>query len=113
MSNHGTSVSGRVRPSDGVVPWHKGVDFAAQPAVGDTLKRESKPASGSTLFFFAVCNSVAMVAQVRLPPSLPANRLFFLVIVCGLMARSTMLESSSMRPSVRKRSKMAHLASRR
>lgn len=36
-------VSGKLRPSDGVVPWHKGVDFAARPAVGDTLKRESKP----------------------------------------------------------------------
>lgn len=47
-----------------------------------------------------------MVAQVRPPPSLPANRLFFLVIAWGLIARSTMLESSSMRPSVRKRSKM-------
>ena len=48
-----------------------------------------------------------MVAQVRPPPSLPANRLFFLVIAWGLIARSTMLESSSMRPSVRKRSKMS------
>ena len=47
------------------------------------------------MFIFAVCSSVAMVAQVRPPASLPAKRLFFLVIVCGLMARSTMLESSS------------------
>jgi len=28
-----------------------------------------------------------MIAQVRPPPSLPAKRLFFLVIACGLMAR--------------------------
>ena len=48
-----------------------------------------------------------MVAQVRPPPSEPANRLFFLVMVWGLIARSTMLESSSTRPSVRKRSKMS------
>lgn len=60
--------------------------------------------SGSTPFILQVCNKVATVAQVRPPPSLPANRLFFLVIVWGLIARSTMLESISMRPSVRKRS---------
>ena len=48
-----------------------------------------------------------MVAQVLPPPSLPANRLFFLVIAWGLIARSTMLESISTRPSVRKRSKMS------
>nr|WP_245452553.1 transposase [Bradyrhizobium forestalis] len=35
-------VSGKLRPSGGVVPWHKRVDFAVGPAVGDTLKRESK-----------------------------------------------------------------------
>lgn len=32
-----TTVSGKLRPSGGVVPWHKRVDFAARPAVGDTL----------------------------------------------------------------------------
>lgn len=37
-------------------------------------------ASGSTLFIFAVCSSVVMVAQVRPPPSLPAKSEFFLVI---------------------------------
>lgn len=64
-------------------------------------------ASGSTLFIFAVCSSVAMVAQLLPPPSLPAKSEFFLVMAWGLIARSTMLESSSMRPSARKRSKMA------
>lgn len=34
-------------------------------------------ASGSRLFIFAVCSSVAMVAQVRPPPSLPAKSEFF------------------------------------
>ena len=66
-------------------------------------------ACGSTLFIFAVCRSVAIVAQVLPPPSLPANRLFFLVIAWGLIARSTMLESSSMRPSARKRSKIERI----
>ena len=60
--------------------------------------------SGSTLFILAVCKRVASVAHVRPPPSLPANRLFFLVIVWGLIARSTIWESISIRPSVRKRS---------
>lgn len=58
--------------------------------------------SGSTLFILAVWRRVASVAQVRPPSWLPANRLFFLVIVWGLIARSTMLESISIRPSVRK-----------
>lgn len=64
-------------------------------------------ATGSTSFILQVCNRVAMVAHVLPPPSEPANRLFFLVMVWGLIARSTILESSSMRPSARKRSKMA------
>ena len=37
--------------------------------------------SGSTLFILQVCSKVATVAQVRPPPWLPANRLFFRVIV--------------------------------
>jgi prophage regulatory protein len=55
-------------------------------------------ASGSTSFIFAVCSNVAMVAHVRPPPSLPAKSEFFRVIVCGRMARSTMLESESLMP---------------
>lgn len=42
-------------------------------------------ACGSMLLRRAVANRVAMVAQVRPPPSLPANRLFLRVIVlCGI-----------------------------
>ncbi|MGY4408119.1 hypothetical protein ACVIYL_008922 [Bradyrhizobium sp. USDA 3315] len=33
-----STVSGKLRPSGCVVPWHKRVDLAARPAVGDTLK---------------------------------------------------------------------------
>ena len=51
-----------------------------------------------------------MVAHVRPPPSDPAKRLFLRVMVWGLMARSTMLESSSIKPSVRKRSKISRRA---
>jgi hypothetical protein len=51
-----------------------------------------------------------MVAHVRPPPSDPANRLFLRVMVWGLMARSTMLHPSSIRPSVRKRSKISRRA---
>jgi hypothetical protein len=64
-------------------------------------------ASGSTLFIFAACSSLPMVAQLLSPPSLPSKSEFFLVMAWGLIARSTMLEPSSMRPSARKRAKMA------
>lgn len=59
-------------------------------------------ACGPTPFSLAVARSVAMVAQVLPPPSEPANRAFLRVMVCGRMARSTVLESISMRPSARK-----------
>lgn len=63
-----------------------------------------EPSLGSTVSIFAVCSSVAIVDPVLPPPSLPVKRLFFLMVAWGLIARSTMLESISMRPSVRKRS---------
>lgn len=66
-------------------------------------------ACGSTSFIFAVCRSVAMVAQVRPPPWLPAKSAFFLVMVCGRIARPTVLESISIRPSLRKRSRAVRL----
>ena len=46
-----------------------------------------------------------MVAHVRPPPSDPAKRLFLRVMVWGLMARSTVLESIYARPSSRNRSR--------
>ncbi len=58
-------------------------------------------ALGSTSFILQVCSRVAMVAQVRPPPAEPAKSAFFRVMVWGLMARSTMLESISTRPSLR------------
>jgi hypothetical protein len=61
------------------------------------------------LFILQVCRRVAMVAQVRPPPAEPAKSAFFLVMVWGLIARSTVLESISMRPSVRKRSRAVRL----
>lgn len=48
-----------------------------------------------------------MGAHVGPPPSVAANRLFFVVMVWGLMARSTMMESRSIRPSVGNRSKIS------
>lgn len=67
-------------------------------------------AAGSTLFILLVCRRVAMMAHVRPSPSDPAKRMFLWMMVCGLIARSTMLESGSMRLSVRKRSKISRLA---
>jgi hypothetical protein len=54
---------------------------------------------GSTAFIFAVCSSVATVAPVLPPPSLPAKRLFFLMIAWGLIARSTCCRARRGRPS--------------
>src|SRR5258705_8818554 len=78
-----------------------------RPALSDALKGLREQACGSTSFIFAVCKSVATIAQVRPPPADPASNAFFRVIVCGRMARSTMLESISARPSLRKRSRAA------
>ena len=48
-------------------------------------------ASGSTLLSLQVWIRVFAMAQRRAPASLPANNEFFLVMVTGLMARSTTL----------------------
>ena len=58
-------------------------------------------AVGSTPFSFAVWIKVIAIAQLRAPPSEPANRAFFLVKAFGRMARSTTLVSISTRPSSR------------
>ena len=63
-------------------------------------------ACGSMSLSFAVSMSEARIAQWSAPPSEPAKRLFLRVSARGRMERSTMLLSSSMRPSSRKR---AHL----
>jgi hypothetical protein len=47
--------------------------------------------------------SEAAIAQCASPEPLPANNVFFCVRASGRMARSTVLESTSMRPSSRKR----------
>ena len=52
-----------------------------------------------------VWSNVAIVAHVRPPPSLPAKIAFFLTMVWGLIARSTVLESISILPSTMKRSR--------
>ena len=59
------------------------------------------------MFILQVCRRVAMVAHVRPPPSDPAKRLFLRVMARGLIVRSTILESISTSPSVRKRSKIS------
>ena len=60
-------------------------------------------ACGLTLWSLQVSISEASIAQFSAPPSLPANRAFFLVSATGRMARSPLLESISIRPSPRKR----------
>jgi hypothetical protein len=49
--------------------------------------------------------------QYDAPPSLPAKSAFFRVKVCGLMARSTVFESISTRPSARNVIKLAQCRS--
>jgi hypothetical protein len=48
-------------------------------------------ACGSTSLSLAVVSSVAIVAQVRPPPSDPAKNAFLRVMVCGRIVRSTVL----------------------
>lgn len=58
-------------------------------------------ALGSTSFRRAVASRDAIVAHVSPPASDPTNRAFLRVIVTGRIARSTLLLSSSTRPSAR------------
>jgi len=58
-------------------------------------------AKGSTSLSLQVSASEAITAQRWLPPSEPANRLFFRLRATGLMQRSTVLVSISTRPSSR------------
>ena len=60
-------------------------------------------ALGSTSLSRAVASNDAIVAQVAPPASDPANKVFFRVMQIGRIARSTLLLSSSTRPSSRKR----------
>src|ERR1700722_1593068 len=60
-------------------------------------------ALGLTSLRRAVASNEAIVAHVSPPASEPANRAFFRVMVIGRIARSTMLLSSSTRPSSRNR----------
>jgi hypothetical protein len=67
------------------------------------VRTSVKYPSGSTSFSLQVSISEAMVAQCSAPPSDPANRAFFRLSAMGRMERSTVLLSSSMRPSSIKR----------
>jgi len=60
-----------------MVPWHERVDFSHGPAVRNALERFGKPGLRIDAVHLAVCNKVAMVAQVLPPPSLPAKSAFF------------------------------------
>src|SRR4051794_34225341 len=60
-------------------------------------------ASGLTPWSLQLSISEASIAQFSAPSSLPANRAFFLLRAIGRIARSTVLESISIRPSSRKR----------
>ena len=60
-------------------------------------------ACGFTPLSLQVSISEAMIAQLAPPSSLPANSAFLRLSAIGLMERSTVLESISMRPSSRKR----------
>ena len=85
-------VSVQPRPFSWQVPGHEVVDLAVWPALAMRSRVWVSQALGSTPFILAVVRSVAIVAHVRPPPSLPANSAFLRVMVWGLIARSTMLE---------------------
>jgi hypothetical protein len=73
----------RKRQGQAVQAWFHGmsasISLLGQPLAIRSSVRVSQ-ANGSTLFIFALCISVAMVAQVRPPPSLPAKSEFFRVM---------------------------------
>src|SRR5271167_1229268 len=77
--------------------------FCGQPFT-KRVSRSVKYACGLTPFNLQVSISDARQAQFSAPSSLPANKLFFLDNATGRMARSTLLLSSSIRPSSRNRS---------
>ena len=58
-------------------------------------------ASGSIPFSFALATRLATIAQWRAPPSLPANKALRRPRAIGRIVRSTVLVSSSSRPSFR------------
>ena len=61
-------------------------------------------------FSLQVSISEARIAQCSPPPSEPAKRAFLRLSASGRIARSTLLESISMRPSPRKRHKPSQRA---
>src|SRR5260370_37460652 len=63
------------------------------------VSRSVRYVSGLTPCSLQVSISEASIAQFSAPSSLPANRAFFLLRAIGRIARSTVLESISMRPS--------------
>ena len=86
------------------VPWQQRVQFV--PLVRPDTMRSStslSQANGSTSFSFADWIRVAMIAQCFPPLSEPANKAFSRPRATGRMARSTVLVSSSRRPSSRNR----------
>ncbi len=84
--------------------WFQGMwssmRLLGQPSAKRWSVRGSQ-ALASTAFILAVWTGVAMVAQVRPPPSEPAKSAFFLTMAWSLMARSPTFESILMRPSPR------------
>ena len=81
----------------------KRVDIFVGPTGSDVLECLGEPRVGvDVVEARGRCNE-EIVAHVSLPASEPANRAFFRVMVIGRIARSTMLLSSSTRPSSRNR----------
>src|SRR5581483_2924530 len=85
------------------------VGLRERPAVRDPFQSLREPGIRIDVIHLALCKSVPMVAQVRPPPRDPREERIILVIVCSLIARSTIFESISIRPSISKRSKAMRL----
>jgi hypothetical protein len=94
----------------GILVWAHGMRASiwllGQPLTSRVRVRVSQ-ACGLTPLSLQVSMSEAMIAQLAPRSSLPANSAFFRFNAIGLIERSTVLLSISMRPSSTKRSRPA------
>src|SRR5690348_1854146 len=93
-------------PDQSAAPQPQGVSSASRllgQLLTSLVSTSVRYASGLTPCSLQLSINEASIAQFSAPSSLPANRAFFLLRAIGRIARSTVLESISMRPSSRKR----------
>jgi hypothetical protein len=91
----------------GIGPRQQVIDLAVRVAIDDPGDDVGEVGVRLSPMSLQVRISEAMTAQCSPPPSEPANMAFLRLSAIGRMARSTTLESISMRPSSMKRVSLA------